>query len=131
MTIVAEHTKVIERGLVARCPHCDPETGAQCADVDEHMGYHSAPTSAAQVLLWPSLEQIAEAQQDARIAAMTDEQVMHELTGGDPAEVERVNSWAGQVKSFTRSALDMRKRIRELTAERDALRGLAKTSDDE
>jgi hypothetical protein len=127
--------EILQPGKVPRCQatadHPDIPITLQCVDTDEHFGFHSAVLSGGQLYLWPSEDQIAEERDDAAFAQLTHEQVMFDLTKGDPEETKRVNEWAKGTARFTQAALKMRQQIDELTRERDEARELLAIGGDE
>ena len=93
----------------------------QCESSDDHIGHHHAAISKHTVYIWPSAEDVADAIATADLDAKSDEQVMEELSGGDPAERDRIEEWAKGTARFTAWAAQRQREITAIRTERDEL----------
>lgn len=119
--------EVIEPRAVPRCRAMTIATlsgggySLQCEEIDEHLGYHCSALGPDKVWIWPSEDDVRDAKAQAELASKTDEEVMAELSGGDPAEEARIKEWAHNTVAFTRWGIALRQEADALKAERNDL----------
>lgn len=89
----------------------------QCEDAENHIGSHNAAISKHEIWVWPSEDDVRDAQIRAEHDAMSDEQIMLLLTGGDKEEEARVKEWSKASATFVHAGLKMRAEIDELKAQ--------------